>query len=173
MAVFSQEFKVQSVEKALSRNPEQSLKEIAINLGIGYSTLQKWIRLAKENQLERPESSMSKEKSPHDWNKAERFEAIVHCHPLTDEEASAYCREKGIYLHGMPYMFAPESQTHVPMIVWIGPSSDIEYQTTIRLKDEQNSHDAITTALLDAFEIETDTPLRNTGTALLERKPDH
>lgn len=82
--------------------------------------------------------------------------------------------ENGIYLHGMPYMFAPDTQTHVPMIVWIGPSSDLDYQTTVRLKDEQNSHDAITTALLDAFEIETDTSLRKTNTpTLFQMKPDH
>ncbi len=42
---------------------------------------------------------MSKEKSPHAWTKAERFDAIAHCHHLTDEQASAYCREKGIYLY--------------------------------------------------------------------------
>ncbi|WP_425356662.1 IS3 family transposase [methane-oxidizing endosymbiont of Gigantopelta aegis] len=42
---------------------------------------------------------MSKEKSPQDWNTVERFEAIVHCHHLTDDQASAYCREQGIYLH--------------------------------------------------------------------------
>lgn len=99
MAVFSQEFKVQSVEKALSRNPEQSLKALANDLGVGYSTLQKWIRLARDNQPEISTSSMSKEKSPHAWTKAERFDAIAHCHHLTDEQASAYCREKGIYLH--------------------------------------------------------------------------
>ncbi len=34
MSVFSQEFKVQSVEKALSRRPEQSLKQIAVTLGV-------------------------------------------------------------------------------------------------------------------------------------------
>ncbi len=29
--------------------------------------------------------------------------------------------EKGIYLHGMPYMFAPDAQTHVPMVLWTSP----------------------------------------------------
>tara|TARA_R110002073_G_scaffold921_2_gene6651 strand:+ start:83 stop:874 length:792 start_codon:yes stop_codon:yes gene_type:complete len=28
--------------------------------------------------------------------------------------------EKGVYLHGMPYMIAPEAQTSVPVIVWEG-----------------------------------------------------
>ena len=27
--------------------------------------------------------------------------------------------EKGLYLHGMPYMMAPKEQTHVPMVVWL------------------------------------------------------
>lgn len=99
MAPFSQEFKVQSVEKALSRRPDQTLKSIADHLGVGYSTLQKWLRLAKNNQLERPENLMSKEKSPQDWNKTQRFEAIMHCHGLNDEQVSSYCRKNGIYLH--------------------------------------------------------------------------
>jgi lipid A ethanolaminephosphotransferase len=28
--------------------------------------------------------------------------------------------EKGVYLHGLPYAFAPSEQTHVPMIYWQG-----------------------------------------------------
>jgi transposase-like protein len=99
MAITSQEFKVQSVEKALSRRPDQTLKNIADSLGVGYSTLQKWIRLAKNNKLEKPEKTMSKEKSPQDWSKPQRFEAIMHCHSMNDEQVSFYCRENGIYPH--------------------------------------------------------------------------
>ena len=99
MAISSQEFKVQSVEKALSRRPDQTLKNIADNLGVGYSTLQKWIRLAKNNKLEKPEKIMSTEKSPQDWNKTQRFEAIIHCHGLNDGQISSYCRKNGIYPH--------------------------------------------------------------------------
>ena len=99
MALFSQEFKVQSVEKAFSRRTDQTLKKIADDLGVGYSTLQKWIRLAKQNKLENPETIMSKEKSPQNWNKPQRLEAIMHCHSLNEEQVSAYCRENGIYPH--------------------------------------------------------------------------
>ena len=73
MAPFSQAFKVQSVEKALSRNPDHTLKDIADNLGVGYSTLHTWIRLAKKNKLEKPENSMSKETRPQNWNKTHRL----------------------------------------------------------------------------------------------------
>ena len=99
MARSTQEFKVQSVEKALSRRADQTLKNIADDLGVGQSTLQRWIRLAKDNKLEKPESPMSKEKSPQDWNKAQRLEAIMHCHSMNDEQISSYCRENGIYPH--------------------------------------------------------------------------
>ncbi len=39
MTVYGQAFKVQSVEKALSRSPDKTLKQIAAKLGVGYSTL--------------------------------------------------------------------------------------------------------------------------------------
>ena len=99
MAIFTQEFKVQSVEKAFSRRPDQTLKKMADDLGVGYSTLQKWIRLAKKNKLENPEKTMSKEQSPQDWRKTQRLEAIMHCYGLNEEQVSSYCRENGIYPH--------------------------------------------------------------------------
>lgn len=99
MAIFTQEFKVQSVKKALSKRPEQTLKYIADDLGVGYSTLQTWIRLAKHNKLEKPERIMSKEQSPQDWSKTQRLEAVMDCHGMNDEPVSSYCRENGIYPH--------------------------------------------------------------------------
>ena len=99
MATFSQQFKVQSVDKALNRSAGQTIKDVSIKLGIGFSTLQLWMRLAKNNQLEKPNNIMSKEKSPQDWTNAQRLDAILECHGLSDEQASKYCRENGIYLH--------------------------------------------------------------------------
>ncbi|MEY4862787.1 MAG: hypothetical protein RLZ51_882 [Pseudomonadota bacterium] len=32
--------------------------------------------------------------------------------------------EKGLFLHGMPYRIAPEEQTRVPMVWWLGPGLD-------------------------------------------------
>jgi len=29
--------------------------------------------------------------------------------------------ERGLYLHGAPYLFAPSQQTHVPMLTWVSP----------------------------------------------------
>jgi lipid A ethanolaminephosphotransferase len=30
--------------------------------------------------------------------------------------------EQGLYLHGLPYAFAPETQKHVPMLLWLSPT---------------------------------------------------
>jgi transposase len=99
MARFTEEFKVQSVKKILSKRPDETQKKIADNLGVGLSTLQRWIRLSKENKLEKPTTFNSKEKSPQEWNKPERFEAVMHCHQLSEDQISSYCRENGIYPH--------------------------------------------------------------------------
>jgi lipid A ethanolaminephosphotransferase len=64
--------------------------------------------------------------------------------------------ESGIYLHGMPYSFAPEAQTHVPVIAWISPSSDIDYAQSLALRDQANSHDVVFDTLLDVFEVTTE-----------------
>ena len=44
--------------------------------------------------------------------------------------------ERGVYLHGMPYAFAPEDQKRVPMLMWTSPafrSRMIEYLGALRL----------------------------------------
>jgi transposase-like protein len=118
MAIYSQAFKVQSVEKALSKRDEQTLNDIADDLHIGYSTLQRWIRLAKENKLENPETNMSTEKSPQNWTKLQRLEAVMDCHGLNDEQFSSYCRENGIYPHHVKEWkldFLSKNQTSEPV----------------------------------------------------------
>lgn len=54
---FSQEFKQQAINYALA-NSHEPLASIAVKLGVGYSTLDKWIRTAN------PESSSKRPLSP-------------------------------------------------------------------------------------------------------------
>ena len=63
--------------------------------------------------------------------------------------------ESGIYLHGMPYGFAPRAQTHVPVLAWVGASSDIDYEQSKLLKDTANTHDAVFDTLMTIFEVTT------------------
>jgi len=99
MTKYNQEFKEQAVRKVLSKNTNKSVKEIANELAVGYSTLQKWVVKAKNNTLKNPSESAESEKSPQNWTTEQRLEAISHCYQLTDEQISVYCRKNGIYPH--------------------------------------------------------------------------
>lgn len=104
---FSISFKMQAVEKALNRSDATSLKEISDALGIGHSTLQKWIVKAKNNEFESSPSTgitsvedmKKKEKRPQDWSPADKMNFISLCGMLGVEEVSQLCRERGIYPH--------------------------------------------------------------------------
>jgi transposase len=105
-AKFSESFKVQAVEKALNPANRSSQKELSEELGIGYSTLQKWIRQSREQVLVIEGESeainkrvMMKEKRPQDWSQEEKLNMLVSCSALNEEEISQVCREQGIYPH--------------------------------------------------------------------------
>jgi lipid A ethanolaminephosphotransferase len=65
--------------------------------------------------------------------------------------------EQGIYLHGLPYAFAPATQTEVPMLLWTTPG----YAQRARLQPgclhggarEQVSHDNLYHTILGAAEV--------------------
>lgn len=59
--------------------------------------------------------------------------------------------EKGVYLHGMPYKFAPAEQTHVASIFWSGQNSGVQGVAS----DTELTHDAITPTLLKLFDVKT------------------
>ena len=100
---FSQSFKKQAVEKALNRQDNVTLKEIADHLGIGLSSLSRWILQAKKQELEIVSPNeiliMTKDKRPQDWTLEERLNMIIHCGALDDEALNKHCREQGIYPH--------------------------------------------------------------------------
>lgn len=63
--------------------------------------------------------------------------------------------EHGIFLHGMPYSIAPDTQTHVPILLWLGESADADLTTINARTHTHNSHDAVFHTLLNVFEIES------------------
>ncbi len=102
----SQSFKMRAVEKALNRAHGITLDSIIDELGIGRSTLTKWVRDARNNNLEHFKGGRSlsphkqnTEKRPQDWSLEERLEIVMACNSLGDEEKSAYCRKQGVYPH--------------------------------------------------------------------------
>ena len=103
---FNQSFKIQAVEKALNPNNSSSQKVMSQELGIGYSTLQKWIRQSREQVFDiQPESGfintgeIMKEKRPQDWSPEEKLNRVTICSARSEEEINQLCREQGLYPH--------------------------------------------------------------------------
>lgn len=100
-AKFNHAFKIQAVEKALNRSTDDRLEDVAGELGVGFSTLQKWLRQARNQEFEMkkiPESAKV-EKRPRDWTQEDKLEMVIRCGPLSEAEVSALCREQGVYPH--------------------------------------------------------------------------
>ena len=100
---FTQSFKIQAVEKTLNQHNGGSVKEMANSLGVGYSTLQKWVKRSTESSFEMVSGSnkniMNKEKRPQDWSLQERLNMIISCSSLDTDAVSKLCRQKGLYPH--------------------------------------------------------------------------
>ena len=57
--------------------------------------------------------------------------------------------EKGVYLHGLPYAFAPQEQTHVPLIYWADKSHNKDKLDCLsKLSKQPLSHDNVFDILL-------------------------
>ncbi len=64
--------------------------------------------------------------------------------------------ENGIYLHGLPYFLAPEAQTHVPSVLWLGRNiPDSLRQAATGKRGQPLSHDNLFHSLLGLFGVET------------------
>ena len=96
-ARFNQSFKIQAVEKALSRSNGTTLEQVAVALGVGHSTLQKWMAQSRAQELEVPNEPMKKEKRPQDWSLDEKLNMVIACGSLDETEFSELCREKGVF----------------------------------------------------------------------------
>ncbi len=62
--------------------------------------------------------------------------------------------ETGIYLHGLPYLLAPDAQTHVPAILWASDQNwSIDLNAVRNHSTETFSHDNLFHTLLGLFEV--------------------
>lgn len=63
--------------------------------------------------------------------------------------------ENGIYLHGLPYLIAPDAQKHIPSIFWFGNGFDKQKNILSSKKNNDFSHDNIFHTVLGLFNIST------------------
>jgi len=91
-------------------------------------------------------------------------EVIDFLKPYSDrfQTAMVYCSdhgeslgEKGVYLHGLPYFMAPDTQTQVPLVMWFGPSFAFDRENLRAKLAKSYSHDNIFHTILGLMEVET------------------
>ncbi|MFC0119437.1 phosphoethanolamine transferase [Pseudoalteromonas xiamenensis] len=74
--------------------------------------------------------------------------------------------ENGVYLHGLPYAFAPSSQTHIPMLFWLSDNyqKDVKLDRTClnEITAKPTSHDALFGSLLGLLSIDIKTEKQTT-----------
>ena len=64
--------------------------------------------------------------------------------------------EKGVYLHGLPYAFSPEEQTHIPMIYWNDKQqTDFNLSCLAQMSDAPLTHDNVFDTLLSIMSIQS------------------
>lgn len=64
--------------------------------------------------------------------------------------------EKGAYLHGLPYAFAPSEQTHVPMIYWADNyQMDVNLSCLEHMSNKPLSHDNFFDTLLSMMSVKS------------------
>ena len=102
-AKFSRAFKLQAVEKVLSRNDDVRFSDVALSLGVGCSTLYAWVDKSRNYQFESismaEKIAMTRDKRPQDWSLEEKLNMIIACASLSEEALHGHCREQGVYPH--------------------------------------------------------------------------
>jgi len=104
---YTEGFKIQAVEKALNRSAEITLTEMAEQLGVSRSALQRWITQSKNHLLEDVlvnnnalvPTMTTTEKRPQDWTLEERLQLIIKSDGLSEEAISELCRTQGVFSH--------------------------------------------------------------------------
>lgn len=77
--------------------------------------------------------------------------------------------ENGLYLHGLPNLFAPDTQRHVPVILWVGENNTaIDKKHLLKNKDQKYSHDNIFDTILGLLGVETSVYHKNKDIAAVK-----
>ncbi len=65
--------------------------------------------------------------------------------------------ENGVYLHGIPYIIAPEVQTHIGALMWLGDDfkKKLPVKSILAHRNDKYSHDNVFHTLLGLFQIKT------------------
>lgn len=63
--------------------------------------------------------------------------------------------ENGLYLHGLPYVMAPDTQKHIAAIMWFGDNFKIDKKSLKAISSKKFSHDNLFHTILGLMEVNT------------------
>jgi len=92
---YNEQFKEQAVQKAIANEGNITPEELAKQLNMGYSTLQRWVRNYKQPGGNSMPTSIKRR--PKDWSASERLGALIVTGNMDEQARNAYCREQGLY----------------------------------------------------------------------------
>lgn len=95
-AVYSEDVKQQILQKVINRSEGVTVTEIADSFGVSLTTVNRWRNQMSKAKVSKPSSG---ERPPENWSASEKFEALMQSQGLNETQLSAFCRNKGIFIH--------------------------------------------------------------------------
>lgn len=92
MKAIPKERKLAILEKTV-QSDYGSIAQIARDEGLSPSTLYAWRREARAKGM----IGSSKDDSPKGWNSSDKFNAVLACASLNEQQLAEYCRRNGLY----------------------------------------------------------------------------
>lgn len=94
LTTYSAAFKEEAIRKTLQRGT-RTVSEMAQELNLSVHTLKNWMRKPKLGAVRTPAA----DKPVGQWSGAERLQALLDTHALSEEERNAWCRQRGLFAH--------------------------------------------------------------------------
>lgn len=131
---YPEAFIEQALVKVHTRG-DRTLREVAEELGVNFYTIQRWLKVRKIVRTD----VAGREKRPDEWQRDERFAALLETHGLNEEQVSAWCRERGLFPHHLEqWKEAFRAADPVPAK---GPSDKALAKENAKLKKELHRKD--------------------------------
>jgi transposase-like protein len=93
MAGYNEEFKEQAVRRLMPPNA-QSVAQVSRDIGVSDVTLYNW----RNQYRDRGNAVPADPSNPENWSGKNKLAVVIETAALNEEELSAYCREKGLYV---------------------------------------------------------------------------
>ena len=93
MPRYSEEFKEQAVSRLIPPNA-QSVAQVSREVGVPAVTLYNW----RNQYRDRGNAVPADPSNPENWSGKNKLAVVIETAALNEQELSAYCREKGLYV---------------------------------------------------------------------------